>query len=178
VSAIPGVIVRVTIGCGRLAFVGWTPGCLGGRPYGRAMDAAAAGRLSTHPGVSAAALVRGGCGHDRPWTPVAVMDMGCAARCPQRTSPSGRPAASQQCGHSGNRGRPAGQRPRIADTSLKARPRGSAAPARIWGSAAWPGGKRKARHRGRQSLPAQFPNPSALTAGAGWRVTDQRRLGQ
>jgi len=95
---------------GRRVVLGWTPvwtgsGHSGCRPPEHA------------PGVSAAALVRGrlctwpsvdaGGGHGR----------GCPAQSPQRTPPSGRPAASRQCGPQ-REPRPSG-RTAMADTSLE-----------------------------------------------------------
>jgi hypothetical protein len=87
------------------------PGRLGGRPYGQAVDTAGAGRPSMHPGVSCSASVDG-CGHGRHWTPVAVMDV--AVRRGVRSGhrrPDARPHHGSVA-HSGNHGRPAGQRRR------------------------------------------------------------------
>jgi hypothetical protein len=86
----------------------WTP-VWTGSGHGRRV------RLSTPWREGCSARPWDGCGHDRPWTPVAVMDV--AVRRGVRSGHH-RPDARPHHGgvaHSGNRGRPAGQRRRTAD---------------------------------------------------------------
>jgi hypothetical protein len=62
----PAYSSGVTIGCGRLSLLGWTPRSSWWTPcIGQAVDTAGAGRPSMHPGVSCTSV--DDCGHGRRW---------------------------------------------------------------------------------------------------------------